>query len=150
MRVGRPCFPILSYTERDARRKRQQAGKKNRRRKRPPTHPRDHGENTGKTRQGEPTNPERRHANKAGGRENVARGTPPTQRETEQAPLDAGRKNQQNAPKSLGGSTLSRSFSLKKCEPSWQRPRWARQSSKKQKHKITKTQLLNPVVSQSS
>ena len=54
MRVGRPCFPILSYTERDARRKRQQAGRKKHERKRPPTPPRTTGKTPGKHGKGNP------------------------------------------------------------------------------------------------
>ena len=80
LRVGRPYFPILAYTERDSRRKRQQARKETKNAPPPTQEPRGkHRENTARgTHQ-----PREKKRPEARGRENTARGAPPTQRETE-------------------------------------------------------------------
>ena len=57
-----------------------------------PPPPKNHGENTGKTRQGEPTNPERKKRHQGGGREKRGKGNPTNPERNRKTPLDAERK----------------------------------------------------------
>ena len=91
MRVGRPYFLNLSYCKRDARRKRTA------RKKTPPHPPKNHGENTGKTRQGDPTHPEEKNATRKGGGK-TRQGEPHQPREKRK---NATRRRKEKKPKTL-------------------------------------------------
>ena len=99
LRVGRPCFPSCK------RRKMQDArgSRKNKNTKHDPHPPKNHGENTGKTRQGDPTNPEERGATRAKGEGKHGKGHPTNPEERKKAPL--GEKNQK---KKTGIDKISR------------------------------------------
>ena len=113
-----------------------------------PHPPKNHGENTGKTRQGEPTNPEERNARRQGeGKTRQGETHPP--RENREAPLDAERKNQKTRQNRLG-EHLVPLIQLEEARAHLAAPTMGRAVVEKQKHKITKTQLTNPVVGQSS
>ena len=110
----------------------------------PPLPPKKHGGKAGKTQQGEPTNPEEKEATRAGGRENAARGTPPTQRKHE-APLDA-RKEKQKPDEIAGGSTWKLQRIKTKCMPSSKRGRPSLKQTETNKHnKKNNSYLLSSV-----
>ena len=68
-----------------------------------PQTPENHGENTGKTRQGEPTHPEERRPQGPGGRGKRSKGSPPTQKKKRETPL--GQEKRQKRDKIAGEAT---------------------------------------------
>ena len=145
LRVGRPCFPILAYTERDARRKRQQARKEAK--KRTPTHPRTTGKTPGKHGKGNPPT-QREEAPGGKGEGKRGKGNPTNPERNRKAPLDAKRKSQKH-DKIAWGKHLDDRAELEEVRAQHGQQK-AQASRRRKKTKITKTQLINPVVSQSS
>ena len=115
MRVGRPWFPILAYTERDARRKRQQAGRKNKNENAPlPTQePRGkHRENTVRgTHQ-----PREKKRHQGGGKGKRGKGNPTNPERNRQAPLDAERKEPEKRSEIAWGKRLLELIQLEEVQ----------------------------------
>ena len=132
----------------DARDSKQEEKNKNENAPPPTQEPRGkHRENTARgTHQ-----PREKKRHQGGGKGKRGKGNPTNPERNRKAPLDAERKEPEKRSEIAWGKRLLELIQLEEVQAQLAAPAMGKAVvEKKQKHKITKTQLINPVVSQSS